>query len=207
MADCGWRIKRGDRTNHKTMAEDSNTNQSTIRNPQSATRNPPSAIFLVGFMACGKSTVGPVLAARLQRPFVDLDRRIEARAHCTISELIQRAGEEHFRQLETQALAEAAQAAPAVIAPGGGAITRAANRALMQTSGVLVWLDAPFELCWQRIQHDGVTRPLALDEASARARYEARLPLYQAAPIHIAIHAAQSADEIAEECLRQLCQL
>ncbi len=174
---------------------------------ESQISNLKSQIFLVGFMASGKSTVGPVLAARLQRPFIDLDRRIEARAQCSIFELVQRAGEEHFRQLETQTLAEAAQAEPAIIAPGGGALTRAENRALMQASGVLVWLNAPFELCWQRIQQDGVTRPLAPDEASARARYEARLPLYQAAPIHIAIHAAQSAAELAEECLRQLHQL
>lgn len=158
-------------------------------------------------MASGKSTVGPVLAANLQRPFIDLDRRIEAHAQCTIFELIQRAGEEHFRQLETQTLAETARAAPAIIAPGGGAITRAANRALMQDSGVLIWLDAPFELCWQRIQQDGVTRPLAPDEATARARYEQRLPLYQAAAIHIPIQPAQPAAEIVAECLRQLPQL
>ncbi len=174
---------------------------------ESQISNLKSQIFLVGFMASGKSTVGPLLAARLQRPFIDLDRRIEARAQCTIIELIQRAGEEHFRQLETQTLTEVAQAEPAIIAPGGGAITRAENRALIQASGVLVWLNAPFELCWQRIRQDGVTRPLAPDETSARARYEQRLPLYQAAPIHIAIHAAQSADEIAEACLRQLRQL
>ena len=180
------------------MAEDASINQSAIRNPQ-------SAIFLVGFMASGKSTVGPVLAEQLRRPFIDLDRLIEAEAGCTIFELIKREGEERFRQLETRTLAETAQGEPAVIAPGGGAITRAENRALMQNSGVQVWLNAPFELCWQRIQQDGVTRPLAPDEATARARYEQRLPLYQAASIHVAIHPTQSATEIAEECLRQLC--
>jgi shikimate kinase len=169
--------------------------------------NLKSQIFLVGFMASGKSTVGPVLAEQLRRPFIDLDRLIEAKAGCTIFELIQRDGEERFRELETQTLAETSQGEPAVIAPGGGAITRAENRTLMQKSGVLVWLDAPFELCWQRIQQDGVTRPLAPDEATARARYEQRLPLYQAAPLHITIQPAQSAAEIVAECLRQLHQL
>ena len=180
--------------------------QSAIRNPQSAIRNPKSQIFLIGFMASGKSTVGPVLAAKLGRPFLDLDRLIEAHAGCTIAELIQRDGEEAFRQLETATLRQTIQGAAAVIAPGGGAITRAENRTLMQDAGTILWLDAPFALCWQRIQADGATRPLAPDEASARARYEQRLPLYQSAHLHIAIAAGQTADEIAAACVRQLNQ-
>ena len=178
--------------------------QSAIRNPQSAIPNPKSQIFLIGFMASGKSTVGPVLAAMLDCPFVDLDRLIEAHAGCTIAELIQREGEEAFRQLETATLRETIQGETAVIAPGGGAITRAENRSLMQDAGAILWLDAPFALCWQRIQTDGATRPLAPDEASARARYEQRLPLYQAAQIRVPIEAGQSADEIAAACVRQL---
>jgi len=157
-------------------------------------------------MASGKSTVGPVLAAKLGRPFLDLDRLIEAHAGCTIAELIQRDGEEAFRQLETATLRQTIQGEPSVIAPGGGAITRAENRALMQATGAILWLDAPFALCWQRIQTDGATRPLAPDEASARARYEQRLPLYQSAHLHIAIEAGQTADEIAAACVRQLNQ-
>jgi shikimate kinase len=171
---------------------------------QSAIRNPQSAIFLVGFMASGKSTVGPLLAARLGRPFIDLDERIVAQAQSTIFALIERVGEERFRQLETQTLRAAALDGAAVIAPGGGAITRAENRELMRRHGTLVWLAAPFELCWQRIRQDGVTRPLAPDEATARARYEQRLPLYRQADIHVAITEQMSAAQIAEECWRRL---
>jgi shikimate kinase len=155
-------------------------------------------------MASGKSTVGPLLAANLGRPFIDLDRLIEAQAGCTIATLIQRAGEEAFRQLETASLQKAIQNELAVIAPGGGAITRAENCALMQKAGAIIWLDAPFALCWQRIQADGATRPLAPDETSARARYEQRRPLYQAAGIHLPIEPGQSAAEIAAACVRQL---
>ncbi len=163
-----------------------------------------SQIFLVGFMASGKSTVGPLLAAKLGRRFIDLDERIAAQAQSTIFALIERAGEERFRQLETQTLREAALADAAVIAPGGGAITRAENRELMQRHGTHVWLAAPFELCWQRIRQDGVTRPLAPDETTARARYEQRVPLYQQADIHIAINQQMTAEEIADECWRRL---
>jgi shikimate kinase len=171
----------------------------------SAFRTPHSAIFLVGFMASGKSTVGPLLAARLGCEFIDLDRRIEAQTQSAIFELIERAGEERFRQIEAEALRAAAQTR-AVIAPGGGAITRAENRALMQSAGTVLWLDAPFELCWRRICQDGATRPLAPDEATARARYTERQPLYQQAALRIAINERMSAAEIADECWRQLCQ-
>ena len=98
---------------------------------ESAIRNPQSAIFLVGFMASGKSTVGPVLAARLGRRFIDLDRVIEAKVGCAIVELIEREGEERFRELETETLREAASQGGVIIAPGGGAITREENRELM----------------------------------------------------------------------------
>lgn len=165
------------------------------------------AIFLVGFMASGKSTVGPLLAARLQRPFIDLDHRIEAHAQCRIAELIQRHGEDHFRQLETATLRAALQEGPAVIAPGGGAITRSENRALLQSAGITIWFDAPFELCWERIQADGATRPLAANESAARERYEARLELYRQANLHLLIRPDQTAEALVTECLQLLREL
>lgn len=154
-------------------------------------------IFLVGFMACGKTTVGAALAARLNRQFVDLDPLIVAKAGCSIAELIARDGEQRFRQMETETLRETAQNASWVIAPGGGAITRSENRAVMEASGLMVWLDAPFELCWRRIQQDAAVRPLAANESAARERYEQRLPLYGRAAIRVTIHEAQTPEEIA----------
>jgi shikimate kinase len=68
----------------------------------------------------------------------------------------------------------------------------------MSRLGLTVWLDAPFELCWRRIQKDGATRPLAPDEATARARYEQRAPLYGQALIHIVINEPQPPDDISE---------
>ncbi len=157
-------------------------------------------------MACGKSTIGPALATKLDRPFIDLDPVIEAKAGCSIAELIAREGEERFRQLETETLREAAQNSRAVIAPGGGAITRAENRQLMSQLGITIWLDAPFELCWRRIEQDKTVRPLAPNEESARARYEQRLPLYQQALVRVAISEWQSPNEISEEIFERLCE-
>jgi shikimate kinase len=155
-------------------------------------------------MASGKSTVGPLLAAKLDRKFIDLDHLIEVKVDCSIAELIAREGEERFRQIESETLREEASRKAAVIAPGGGAITRRENRELMSRLGVTLWLDAPFELCWRRIQQDGATRPLASDEASAKARYEQRLPLYRQAAIRIPINESQAPNEIAEAIIKTL---
>jgi shikimate kinase len=163
-----------------------------------------AAIFLVGFMACGKTTVGAALADRIGRRFVDLDPLIIAKAGCSIAELIARDGEERFRQIETETLHEAAQNKALVIAPGGGAITRAENRETMLRLGVTVWLDAPFELCWRRICQDAVVRPLAPNETAARQRYDERLPLYKQASLRVAINETQTPDEIASAIVSKI---
>jgi len=155
-------------------------------------------------MASGKSTVGPVAAAKLDRRFIDLDRVIEAKVGCAIVEFIRREGEERFRELETETLREAASEGGAIIAPGGGAITREENRELMSRLGITVWLDAPFELCWRRIQNDGATRPLAPDELTAKARYEGRLALYRQSSIRIPIDQSHSPDDISEIIINRL---
>jgi len=158
-----------------------------------------SAIFLLGFMASGKSTVGPALAAKLGLEFIDLDPLIEAKAGCAIAELIEREGEERFRELETETLREAVSRVAAVIAPGGGAITRAENRELMSRLGITVWLDAPFELCWERIESSRTQRPLAPERESAEALYDSRRPVYGLAQIRIDSHETTGPEEIAIE--------
>ena len=162
------------------------------------------SIFLVGFMACGKTTVGPILAERLDRPFIDLDRLIEARSGATIAEIIRDRGEEYFRRLETEMLQGSLEDRPVVVAPGGGAILRAENRELMGRHGLTVWLDAPFELCWQRITEDSAVRPLAPDESTARARFEQRVPLYRQADRRISIEHSMPPEEIAEKIVEAL---
>jgi shikimate kinase len=164
----------------------------------------PRKLFIVGFMASGKSTVGPALAALLDRPFIDLDDLIVARVGCTIGEFIRREGEPRFREIETECLRAAAAGADAVIALGGGAFTQAVNCEIVRESGTSVWLDAPFDLCWRRITSDAIVRPLAPDEVTARERFAARQELYRLAGIHVEISANQTPEEIAEQILKAL---
>jgi shikimate kinase len=166
--------------------------------------NPQSPIFLVGFMACGKSTIGPLLAHRLDRRFVDLDARIEAKVGCTIGELIAREGESRFRRIESLELQAAAFDPMIVIAPGGGAITIEENRALMFQLGLTIWLDAPFDLCWKRIRRDQVVRPLAPNEKTARDRYDQRVPLYRQSQFQFSVDETQSPESIAQALVESL---
>ena len=97
-------------------------------------------VVLVGPMGSGKSTLGRALAARLARPFVDVDARIEADAGCSIAALFAAEGEAGFRAREARVLAAVLGGPAAVIATGGGAVLAEANRTAMRAAGVVVYL-------------------------------------------------------------------
>src|SRR5258708_31504744 len=128
-------------------------------------------IIVVGFMGCGKTAVAEALARRLGCAMVDLDSFITDREGRAPAEIIVQDSEPSFREIETRALKVALEENVArVIALGGGAWMIEANRALVAQHDCLsVWLDAPFELCWERITARGATRPLAPDRESAQA--------------------------------------
>lgn len=158
-------------------------------------------IAITGFMAAGKTSVGRALANKLGCTFVDLDDLITAQQKNTINELIKTNGEDFFRGLESNALAEVLQGSGSrVIALGGGAWSRAENRALLKDRGVrVVWLDAPFELCWQRIPLGKDARPLAPSREVAEKLYHARRPVYELAEFSLAVTENKSAEECAKE--------
>jgi shikimate kinase len=145
-------------------------------------------IYLVGFMGCGKSTVGRALADELGWSFFDLDDEIESGAGSTISEIFDRQGEEIFRALEASALAKRVRAVqsghPQVIALGGGALMSDKNFDLVSNHGVLVWLDAPFELIEKRVAAES-HRPLARDPRKLRELFEIRCPRYALADYRV----------------------
>ncbi|MEE8583465.1 MAG: shikimate kinase [Acidobacteriota bacterium] len=141
-------------------------------------------IYLTGFMGCGKTTVGEMLAQRLKRSFLDLDASIEEGFGMTIAEIFETQGEAAFRQLEGQALRRADSQPPAVIALGGGAFSSSQNRALIGQNGVSVWLQVDPEEAAQRCL--GLPgRPLAQDPEGFAQLHRRRLPDYARADIHI----------------------
>jgi shikimate kinase len=165
-------------------------------------------IVITGFMAAGKTAVAHALAAELQCAWLDLDEFIAARELRSVPALIDTDGEARFRELETAALRAALATGARVLALGGGTWTVARNRALIaEHDCVTVWLDAPFELCWQRITASADVRPLARDAAAARACYDERRACYQLATHQVIVSTTQTADEIAQALVDKLAHL
>jgi len=142
-----------------------------------------SNIVLIGFMGCGKSSIGRRLAKRLSHEFLDSDDLIIARAQGTsISDLFANEGEEIFRERESAELRELVEAQNIVLATGGGAILREENRALLHRIGRIVWLHADPETLFERASRNR-KRPL-LDVENPRSTFnallESRIPIYAA---------------------------
>ena len=137
-------------------------------------------IFLCGFMGCGKSTTGRLLAKRLGLAFIDLDEYIEEKAAMSIPDIFMLHGESRFRALESEAIAELAGKS-AVIACGGGAMIIPENAMTANKNGIFIFLDLPFEVCYNMI-NDDENRPIAAvsSEAELKALFDKRYPLYLA---------------------------
>ena len=160
-------------------------------------------IIITGFMCAGKSTVAAALAGLLGCASADLDSLIAEREGRTPRRLIDEEGEEAFRRAETRALVEVLEKGKArVVALGGGTYAFAHNRAAISRHDCLtVWLDAPFELCWQRITGEGneqQERPLARDREQALRLYEGRRAAYEQAALRVGVTAEMSAARIAQ---------
>jgi shikimate kinase len=121
----------------------------------------PHRLTLVGYRACGKSTVGRLVAARLAWPFIDADTVVEGRLGMPIRQFFAEHGEAAFRDAETEALAGIlAGNRPLVLATGGGAVLRDANRALLSAQGgLVVYLHAAADVLQTRLRHHAGGRP------------------------------------------------
>jgi len=138
-------------------------------------------IVLVGMPGSGKTTVGRELAKRLGRRFVDCDHEIEARTGVKIPTIFEIEGEEGFRRRETQTLEALMDESGLVLATGGGAVTRAENRALLSERGVVVYLNVTPHILWERTRHDRSRPLLQVPDPKGRLQdlYVARYPLYR----------------------------
>ena len=163
------------------------------------------SIVICGFMGCGKSTIGSLLARKMGMAFVDMDSYIEKKEGKSVSEIFEQSGEEHFRMLEREAAKELSGKKGLVIATGGGTLTFRENVDTLRKSGNIVLLDIPVEVVEERLKYD-TTRPLLArpDKSEAiRELYNKRLPLYRYAA-DISVDASNSPMQVCMEIMSAL---
>ena len=169
-------------------------------------RRPMKQICLVGFMGCGKTTVGKVLAERLKMKWVDLDAYIVAQIQMPISTFFEERGEKAFREIETKCLKEVcAQQDAYVISTGGGAVTTIDNQKLLQKAQT-IYLAYPFDTLYERIKGDQ-SRPLVSTYEALHKRFKDREALYASqASVTIACQ-NKSIEDIVEEIIRRIDEM
>ena len=157
--------------------------------------HPVDKIYLVGFMAAGKSTVARLLAARLGWRAEDVDELIEARERQTVADLFARHGEPYFRAAEKEILRLILPLRHTVVATGGGTFMDPENQQAINVDGMSVWLDVPLETVIARLPADG-RRPLSADRAQMERLFALRRAVYAGA--HLRVDATVPAPEIAD---------
>ena len=155
-------------------------------------------VYLVGFMAAGKSTLARALSKRLDWRAIDIDELIEQREHLSVSNIFSVRGEPYFRVVERTVLLEHLELRHAVVATGGGTFVDPQNRAAINRDGVSVWLDVPLDRVIARMPADG-SRPLAADRAELERLFQHRREAYQQA--HLKLEAGRASVEALVEQL------
>lgn len=130
-------------------------------------------IALIGMPASGKTTMAQLLGQKTGRLVLDIDQLVEERAGTTIPSLFNQYGEDYFRQLESQVLAEVSKEGGQVIATGGGSVLRRANRLMLAQNSFLVYLNRPVD------KLDTSNRPLSKNLTRLKQMAQARRPLYE----------------------------
>jgi shikimate kinase len=159
-------------------------------------------IYLVGFMAAGKSSLARELGRRLGWQVEDVDERIEARERRPIAAIFAAEGEAYFRTVERLVAHELLPPRHVVVATGGGTFVDPDLRALMKADGAVFWIDAPIGQIVDRLPRDG-SRPLAANRLQLEALYESRRLAY--AQAHVRLDAARaSVGELADQVVEWL---
>lgn len=158
------------------------------------------SIYLIGFMGAGKTTVGKLLAKKLNYEFVDLDQKIEDQVEKSIPEIFSEEGEDTFRRMETQVLLRS-QNRQWVIATGGGIVLREENRIFLKNQKNVFFLDKKMDDLLRHLQEDQQTiRPLIVEKNQLEIAelYEFRRPLYEESATDIISICGDSPNEISE---------
>jgi shikimate kinase len=165
-------------------------------------------IYIVGFMASGKSTIGRHLAHRLGWNFYDTDDEIEKAKKVTIADIFAARGEAEFRRIEHEILKQHVRwierGRPAVVALGGGAFIEQANRDLLDNNGISIWLDCPLDVVVRRVRHESqaAVRPLAADPQKFAGLYESRRDSYSLADMRVPIE-TDEAERVVDAILQR----
>lgn len=159
-------------------------------------------IHFTGFMGCGKSTVGKLLARRLLWNFLDLDGVVERHEGRAVARIFAEDGEEAFRAAERHVLRQVVSKPATVVALGGGTLIDAANRALSAEHAVVVWLRCPLDVLEARCAGEAALRPLWGDREALERRYAERLPGYESADL--VVDAEGEPEAVVEGVVRSL---
>lgn len=162
---------------------------------------PIDKVYLVGFMAAGKTTVARALARRLGWRAEDVDELIEARERLTVAEIFARHGEPHFRTVEREILHLLLPLRHTVVATGGGTFMDPESQHAISVDGTAVWLDVPLETIVARLPPDG-RRPLSADRAQMERLFAMRQTGYARADLRV--DATGPADAVAERIIEAL---
>ncbi len=160
-------------------------------------------IYIIGMMGAGKTTVGKLLAHKLEYRFLDTDSIIEAVTKKNINQIFAEEGETSFRNLEGSVLNQVSCYVHTVISTGGGIVLKQENWGHLR-EGMIIWLDVPVDVLVERLKHDN-TRPL-LKETDLKAKLNdllnQRKSLYQQADIVISITKHHNTEDIVEEIIK-----
>ena len=153
-------------------------------------------------MGSGKSTVGKILAEKLNLEFIDIDKEIEKQTGLTIPQIFKTYGEQHFRKLERKQIENFVNKQGYVVSTGGGLGANPENMEKMKKSGYVVWLDVSLDEILKRCQND-TNRPLLNQpKDNIEKLYDERKEVYQKSHIHINAD-GKTPEEIADEIIKR----
>lgn len=159
-------------------------------------------IILIGFMGCGKSSVGFKLSYYLRRTLLDTDKWIEKKQGISISQIFERFGENAFRQMETDCLENLLQTTEhQIIATGGGLPIREENHELLRKLGTVYYLKVTPEVVYERLKED-TTRPLLRGDnpmEKIESLLNVREPVYEQCADYVIEVSGKTFEEILEE--------
>jgi shikimate kinase len=163
-------------------------------------------IYLIGMMGAGKTTVGRHLARRLNKRFVDADHEIEMRTGVSIPLIFEIEGEQGFRRREAQVIQELTAETELVLATGGGVVLNPESRRCLARSGLVVYLNVPPEVLWERTHQDKGRPLLQVDDPRAKIReiYLERDPLYREIADIVIIGGRQAPTTLAKQLEKEM---